>query len=49
MDLYPYCSNVKVYFFVHDEELRNSYNTYEKVERLIKKGFADRSEQLGKD
>lgn len=40
---------IKFYFFVHDDDLRNSYNTYEKVERLIKKGFADRSEQLRKD
>lgn len=37
---------IRAYFFVHDEELRNAYNTYEKVERLTKKGFVDRSEQL---
>ena len=28
----------KVYFFVHDEELRNAYDTYEKVKRLNLKG-----------
>lgn len=40
---------VKAYFFVHNKELRNSYNTYEKVERLKEHGFVDRSEQLRKD
>ena len=40
---------VKVYFFVHNKELRESYNTYEKVERLKEHGFVERSEQLGKD
>ena len=42
---------VNAYFFVHTNELRESYNTYEKVERLTKSGFVDRSEQLrsGKD
>ena len=37
----------KVYFFVHDEELRNAYDTYEKVKRLNLKGYKPRSEQLG--
>lgn len=40
---------VKVYFFVHNKELRESYNTYEKVERLKEHGFVERSEQLRKD
>lgn len=40
---------VRSYFFVHDEELRNAYNTYEKVERLTKKGFIERSEQIRGD
>lgn len=39
----------KVYSFVHDDELRNSYNTREKVQRLAKKGFKRRSEQLNID
>lgn len=30
---------VRVYFFVHDKELRECYNTFEKVERLSTKGF----------
>lgn len=38
---------VKMYFFVHTEELRNCYDTYEKIERLNKKGFKDKTEQLG--
>ena len=33
------------YFFVHDDELRNCYDTYEKVQRLSSKGFVPRSEQ----
>lgn len=34
------------YAFVHDDELRNCYDTYEKVERLSVKGFQPRSEQV---
>ena len=34
------------YAFVHDAELRNCYDTYEKVERLSIKGFQPRSEQV---
>ena len=37
---------VKWYPFVHDEELRNCYDTYEKVERLSIKGFQPRAEQI---
>lgn len=29
----------KMYFFVHTEELRNAYNTLERVERLVNQGF----------
>lgn len=36
---------VRMYFFVHDEELRNCYNTYEKVERLSVKGFQPATER----
>ena len=39
----------KTYCFVHDEELRNSYDTREKVKRLSLKGFKPRSEQLKSD
>lgn len=35
-----------LYFFVHNDELRNAYDTYEKVERMRKVGFAPRSEQI---
>lgn len=38
----------KIYCFNHDEHLRNSYDTFKKIEVLAKKGFVDRSEQLGK-
>lgn len=34
------------YAFVHDDELRSCYDTYEKVERLSIKGFQPRSEQI---
>lgn len=36
---------IKTYFFVHTEELRNAYDTYEKVQRLALKGFKPLSEQ----
>ena len=36
----------RTYAFVHDDELRSCYDTYEKVERLTLKGFQPRSEQL---
>lgn len=39
----------KCYAFVHDKELRNCYDTYEKVERLTLKGFQPRSEQLSRE
>lgn len=36
----------KMYFFVHDDELRNCYDTYEKVQRISLVGFQDRSQQI---
>lgn len=39
----------RVYFFVHDDELRNAYDTYEKVKRITMKGFKPKTEQLGND
>lgn len=36
----------KLYFFVQTDELRNCFNTYEKVKRLVKKGFQSRSNQI---
>ena len=35
----------KLYFFVHTDEIRQAYDTYERVERLVSKGFKPRSEQ----
>lgn len=35
------------YFFVHTPELRNSYDTYQKIKRLSLKGFRSSAEQLG--
>lgn len=37
----------KTYFFVHSDELRNAYDTYERVKRMSLKGFVPRTEQLG--
>lgn len=34
------------YFFIHTDELREAYDTYERVQRLSLKGFAPRSEQI---
>ena len=36
---------VKMYFFVHDRELRECYDTFEKVERLSSVGFQPASER----
>ena len=38
-----------MYFFVHDEELRNCYNTFDKVNRMALVGFQERSAQLSND
>ena len=40
---------IKTYFFVHDDEIRNAYNTFEKVKRLSMKGWKPRTEQLTAD
>jgi len=37
---------MKLYFFVHDEELRSCYDTFEKVKRIKLVGFQDRADQL---
>lgn len=36
----------RCYMFVHDKYLRECYDTYQKIERLSKKGFKPRSEQI---
>lgn len=33
-----------MYFFVHDDKLRDSYDTYHVIESLSKSGFKPRSE-----
>lgn len=38
-----------VYFFVHNPELREAYDTYAKVKRLSLKGFKPKSERLGEN
>lgn len=35
---------MRFYAFVHDDELRNAYDTYSKVERLVNKGFVIRTD-----
>lgn len=37
----------RIYCFYQDDNLRNSYDTYKMIEVMNKKGFVDRSEQLG--
>lgn len=37
---------IRCFCFVHDTELRESYNTYERVERLSKVGFQSRNERM---
>lgn len=41
--------HIKTYFFVHSDELREAYDTYEKVKRLNLKGFKPKSEQINND
>lgn len=36
----------KLYVFVHDQELRDSFDTRQKVKRMVNAGFVPRSEQL---
>lgn len=36
----------QVFFFVHDDDLRNSFDTYKKIERLGKIGFKPTNEQI---
>ncbi len=40
---------LRTYFFVHTDELRESYDTYAKVKRLDLKGFKPKSEQINND
>lgn len=40
---------IKTYFFVHTDELRCAYDTYEKVQRLALKGFKPLSERPAVD
>lgn len=40
---------IKSYFFVHTDELRNAYDTYEKVLALSEKGFVPLSERIDND
>lgn len=37
---------LKTYMFVHNDEIRNAYDTFEKVKRLSVKGWKPRAEQL---
>ncbi len=36
----------RMYFFVHDDELRNAYDTYAKVERVHAKGYVDYNKRI---
>lgn len=40
---------LRSYFFIHTDELREAYDTYEKVKRLNLKGFKPKSERLEAD
>ncbi len=37
---------VRFFFFIHDDELRNSYDTFKRIENLAKAGFKPQSEQF---
>ena len=32
---------IRSYFFVHNDEIRNAYDTYKKIEKMKKAGFRD--------
>lgn len=36
----------KLFFFVHDEEIRSSFDTYKKIEKMITIGFKDETQQM---
>lgn len=36
---------LRMFCFVHDDDLRNCYNTYERVERLVSKGYQSMNER----
>ncbi len=40
---------INTYFFVHNDELRSAYDTYEKVQRLARRGFLPESERISAD
>ena len=35
-----------MYFFVHNKELRNAYDTYKVIENLKKSGFKERPQDI---
>ena len=35
-----------IFFFVHNKELRDSFDTYKKIEKLAESGFVNRKEQI---
>lgn len=37
----------KIYFFVHNSEIRNAFDTYKKIQQMSLKGFKPTSEQYG--
>lgn len=37
---------VRIFFFIHDDFLRNSYDTYKRIENLAKSGFKNSLEQF---
>ena len=39
----------RCFFFVHDDDLRNSYDTYKRIQNLAKSGFKPQNEQFGND
>lgn len=36
-----------IFFFIHNDELRNSFDTYRKIESMVKSGFKPLSERYG--
>ncbi len=36
----------RIFFFVHDEDLRTSFDTFKKIEKMIQIGFKDETQQI---
>ncbi|MCL2703418.1 MAG: hypothetical protein FWE91_07420 [Defluviitaleaceae bacterium] len=43
-ETYKFKKYTRNYFFIHDEAIRNAFDTYKKIEGMVKSGFSYRPE-----